>query len=291
VLFEMITGRMVFPGATVSDTIAAVLERSPDWTALPPATPPAVRRVLARCLEKHHKQRWRDIGDVRIELDDAEAWRPQTNILSPRTSRAGERVAWALLVVLAALVAAVVMLVFRKAPTPAETRFNLLFPRGVAADFAQLAISPDGQQIVVAPSFGPQQPSPLWLRPLASTSGRLLTGTEGASFPFWSADGQSIGFFADQKLKRLDVNSQAIQILADAPVARGGAWQADGTILFAPNPTARYFECRRTVASQPSPPSSRRDRPIIERPSSFQTGCISFTTPEPQRRRKSAGYT
>ena len=78
VLFEMITGRRVFPGATISDTIAAVLERSPDWTALPPATPPPVRHVLARCLEKDPKQRWRDIGDVRIELDDAEAWRPQT---------------------------------------------------------------------------------------------------------------------------------------------------------------------------------------------------------------------
>ena len=84
-------------------------------------------------------------------------------------------------------------------------------------------------------------PRPLWLRPLASTSGRLLTGTEGAGFPFWSPDGRSIGFFADQKLKRLDVNSEAIQILADAPVARGGAWQADGTILFAPNAVGPLF--------------------------------------------------
>jgi serine/threonine protein kinase len=240
VLFEMITGRVVFPGATVSDTIAAVLERSPDWTALPPATPSAVRHVLARCLEKDPKHRWRDIGDVRIELDDAEVWRRQTDSASPKTSRAGERAAWALLVALAAAVAAVATPMFRKAPAPAEIRFNLLFPRGVAADSAQLAISPDGQQIVVAPSF-PQQPSSLWLRPLASTSGRLLTGTEGASFPFWSPDGQSIGFFADQKLKRLDVNSQAIQILADAPVARGGAWQADDTILFAPNAQGPLF--------------------------------------------------
>jgi Tol biopolymer transport system component len=241
VLFEMITGRRVFPGATVSDTIAAVLERSPDWTALPPATPPRVRHILARCLEKDPKQRWRDIADVRIELDDAEAWRPQTDRVSPKTSRAAERAAWALLVALAAAAAAVATPPFRQAPAPAEIRFNLLFPRGVAADFAQLAISPDGQQIVVAPGFGLQQPSPLWLRPLASTSGRLLTGTEGAGFPFWSPDGRSIGFFADQKLKRLDVNSQAIQILADARVARGGAWQADDTILFAPNAVGPLF--------------------------------------------------
>jgi eukaryotic-like serine/threonine-protein kinase len=239
VLFEMITGRKVFSGATISDTIAAVLERSPDWTVLPPATSPPVRHVLARCLEKDPKHRWRDIGDVRIELDDAEAWRQQTSA-PPKTSRTGERAAWALLVALTAAVAAVVTPVSRKAPAPPELRFNLLFPRGAAADYAQLAISPDGQQIVVG-GFGVQQPTPLWLRPLASTSGRLLTGTEGAGFPFWSPDGRSIGFFADQKLKRLDVNSQAIQILADAPVARGGAWQADGTILFAPNASGPLF--------------------------------------------------
>jgi Tol biopolymer transport system component len=247
VLFEMITGRMVFPGVTTSDTIAAVLERSPDWTALPSATPPLVRHVLARCLEKNPKHRWRDIGDVRIELDDTEAWRRQTDGASPKTSRAGERAAWALLVALTAVVAAVVTPMSRKAPAdPAEIRFNVLFPRGVAADFAQLAISPDGQQIVVAPNFGVQQPTPLWLRLLASTSGRLLTGTEGASFPFWSPDGRSIGFFADEKLKRLDVTSEAIQILADAPTARGGAWQADGTILFAPNAQGPLFRVAAT---------------------------------------------
>jgi Tol biopolymer transport system component len=252
VLFEMITGRIVFPGATVSDTIAAVLERSPDWTALPPATPPAVRHVLARCLEKDPKRRWRDVGDVRIELDDAKPWQPQTDGPSSKTSRAGERAAWALLVALTALVAAAVTAGFRTAPAaPAEIRFNLLFPRGIAADFAQLAISPDGQQIVVAPGFGLQQPAPLWLRPLASTSGRLLTGTEGASFPFWSPDGRSIGFFADEKLKRLDVNSQAIQILADAPTARGGAWQADGTILFAPNARGPLFRVP-AIGGQPT---------------------------------------
>ena len=250
VLFEMITGRMAFAGATISDTIAAVLERSPDWTALPPATPLPVRHLLARCLEKDPKQRWRDIGDVRIELEDAAAWQSQADTAAPKTSRAVERAAWALLVALTAAVAAVLTPMFRQAPDPAEIRFNLLFPRGVAADFAQLAISPDGQQIVVAPGFGVQQPSRLWLRPLASTSGRLLTGTEGASFPFWSPDGQSIGFFADQKLKRLDVNSEAIQILANAPNARCGAWQADGTILFAPNATGPLFRVPATGGQQ-----------------------------------------
>ena len=245
VLFEMITGRMAFSGATISDTLASVLERSPDWAALPAATPPPLRHVLERCLQKDPKDRWRDIGDVRIELDDAEAWRPQPVSASPKISRARERAAWAVLVALTAVVAALVTPRSSEPPPAAEVRFNLSFPRGVAADFAQLAISPDGQQIVVAPGFA-QQPSPLWLRPLASTSGRLLTGTEGASFPFWSPDGRSIGFFADQKLKRLDLSSEAVLALADAPNARGGAWQADGMILFAPNAAGPLFRVPET---------------------------------------------
>jgi Tol biopolymer transport system component len=239
VLFEMIGGRGAFFGETTSDTIAAVLERMPDWNILPPATPASVRQVLARCLEKDPKQRWRDIGDVRMALVDGEAWRAQPDVASPRISRAGERAAWVLLVALTAAVATMVTRASRTPPTPAEIRFNLLFPRGVAADFAQLAISPDGQQIVVAPNFG--RLTPLWLRPLASASGRVLTGTEGAGFPFWSPDGRSIGFFANQKLKRLDLTSEAIQELADAPAARGGAWQADDTILFAPNARGPLF--------------------------------------------------
>ena len=252
VLFEMLTGRMAFPGATMSDTLAAVLERSPDWTLLPPATPPAVRHALGRCLEKDPKHRWRDIGDVRLQLDDAEAWRPQADSVPAKLSRSGERAAWALLVALAAAIAAVATPLFRNTPVPAEVRFSVLFPRGVTPDFAQLAISPDGQQMVVAPNFGTQGANPLWLRPLASTSGRLLTGTEGAGFPFWSPDGRSIGFFADQKLKRIDVNSEAIQVIADAATARGGTWQPDGTILFAPNAAGPLFRVPATPGGQPT---------------------------------------
>jgi len=267
VLFEMTTGRMAFAGGTISDTIAAVLERAPDWTALPPATPPPVRQVLARCLEKDPKQRWRDIGDVRLELDDAAAWRPQTSGTSPKTSRTGERAAWAVLVALTAAAAFMVTPLFRTTPPPPEVRFTLLFPRGVPSTFAQLAISPDGQQLVVAPGFL-QQPSALWLRPLASTSGQMLAGTEGASFPFWSPDGRSIGFFAEQQLKRFDVDSQAITPLAEAPVARGGAWQADGTILFAPNASGPLFRVsaaggQATAATRLEPGQNDHRSPFI----------------------------
>jgi len=153
---------------------------------------------------------------------------------------------------LAAAIAALATPLLRDTPVPAEVRFSLLFPRGVTPDFAQLAISPDGQQIVVASSFDVQGANPLWLRPLASTSGRLLTGTEGAGFPFWSQDGRSIGFFADQKLKRIDINSEAIEVVTDAPTARGGTWQPDGTILFAPNAAGPLFRVRATSGAQPT---------------------------------------
>src|SRR4030095_12239924 len=95
------------------------------------------------------------------------------------------------------------------------------------------AISPDGQQLVVAPKFVAHEG--LWLRSVGSTAGRTLPNTQNASFPFWSPDGTSIGFFAEAKLKRIDLTSEAVEIVADAPNPRGGFWQTDGKILFAPN--------------------------------------------------------
>jgi serine/threonine protein kinase len=239
VLFEMLTGRMAFAGTTVSDTIAAILQREPDWSAVPAATPPNVRHVLARCLEKDPKRRWKDIGDVRIELENVQRM-PSSAGSVEHSSRGGrQRLAWAALVLVTAAAAALATAALRKAPAPAEVRFDVLFPREIRSDFTQLAISPDGQQLVVAPSFGGR--APLWIRPFGSASGRTIPGTEGAMFPFWSPDGESIGFFADGKLKRIDVDSQAIGIVADAPVPRGGAWQADGTILFAPSASGPLF--------------------------------------------------
>ena len=288
VLFEMIAGRRVFPGATISDTIAAVLERSPDWTALPPATPPPVRHVLARCLERDPKLRWRDIGNVRIELDDAEAWRPQTDSASPKNSRTGERAAWALLVALAAAVAAVVTPMLRKAPAPAEVRFNVLFPRGVTADFAQLAISPDGQQIVVAPSFGVQGPTPLWCdrwlrpRPAADRNRRRGLSVLVAGRP------------VDRVLRRSKVEAPGRQQPGHSD-PRPCPHRARRRMAGRRHDSVRA-ERRRSVVSSSGdrrPGDSRHKagigRAIIERRSSFRTARTLSITPE--GRRKSAGST
>jgi eukaryotic-like serine/threonine-protein kinase len=237
VLFEMITGREAFPGATISDRVAAILDRDPDWNALPASTPPNVRHLLARCLHKDPKRRWRDIGDVRLELDNGETQSLNETGSRP-SSRAGERLAWAALVLLVGAATAFVTAALGRTPAP-EVRFDVSFPHDVPSDFVQIALSPDGQQVVAAPSFAAR--SPLWLRALNSTSGRPLPGTEGATFPFWSPDGESIGFFADGKLKRISVEGQAVEIIAPARNARGGAWQPDGTILFAPEPVGPLF--------------------------------------------------
>ncbi len=239
VLFEMLTGRRAFDGATTSEILANVLKAEPDWDRLPAETPSGVLRLLRRSLQKDQKLRCRDMRDASLELGEVSAATADINGESRARSRRRERIAWAALVLVTAAAARLVTPVLPKAIVPPEVRFDVSFPRDISPDFVQLAISPDGQQLVTAPTFGGA--APLWLRPLGSTSGRTLPGTEGAGFPFWSPDGASIGFFADGKLKRIDVESHAVEIVADAPVPRGGAWQADGTILFAPNPVGPLF--------------------------------------------------
>ena len=209
-----------------------------------------------------------------------------------RRPRARERTRpWALLVALTAAVAAVVAPgVPQGACSSGKSDSTLLFPRGVIPDFAQLAISPDGQQIVVAPGFGGQQPTPLWLRPLASSSGRLLLGTEGAKFSVLVA-----GRPVDWVLRRAEVEASRRRQRGHSDprrcpgrARRRMAGRRHDSVR-AERQTVRCFEWRRPAASQRSPHDSRPGRTIIERRSSFPTGNTFSITPE--GRRRSAGYT
>jgi Tol biopolymer transport system component len=225
VLYEMLTGRAPFEGETVSEVFAGILKGEPDWNRLPTETPENIRGLLRRCLRKEPRLRLQHIGDARLEIEEQSPVAPQ---LLPRRR---ERAWITALVVVAVLAVAMGIREFRGVPPAAEMRLEITTPP--TADPASIAISPDGQKIVfVATSEGQ---SKLWLRPLDSVSGRVLGGTDGASFPFWSPDSQSVGFFAKGKLKRVDVDRGAVQILADAPEGRGGAWNRDGTIIFSPD--------------------------------------------------------
>jgi serine/threonine protein kinase len=223
ILYECLTGKRVFEGETVTETLAAVLTREPNWQALPATTPPDIRVVLRRCLEKEMSRRFHHAADVRIEIEEA----PDIGAAAAPPKRPW--LAWGIVIVgvLAALTVSV--LYFRQASVEApETRLEINTPP--TSDPTSIALSPDGRLLVfVASSEGQQK---LWLRPLDAVTAQPLSGTEGATYPFWSPDSRSIGFFAGAKLKRIDIAGGPPQVLASAPLARGGTWNRDGVIVF-----------------------------------------------------------
>ncbi len=237
VLYEMLAGRIAFSGETISDTIAAVLEREPNWAALPAATPPNIQRLLQRCLQKDPKLRLRDIADARPELDEELSGpgragleeRPQTERLSGvPASRWIYGVGIGLLVLGTAFGWWV-----NSPPSVVErgaVRINVSPPAGTTFVVGFGAISPDGQFLTFV-AESPSGPT-LWLRALDSLAAHELPGTDGAAFPFWSPDSRSIGFFASGKLRRIDIAGGTPTDICDVPVGRGGTWNTDGVIVY-----------------------------------------------------------
>ena len=240
VLFEMVTQRRAFGGATFSDVIAGVLEREPDWSAVPASTPPGVRRVLRRCLEKDRNRRLRHIADARPELEqspraDEETGHPHVH---PRLTR----VALALSALAVAAIIGFIIGTRGIAPSTQNgpTEFALLPPEGTAFGGGvtdrtpALAISPDGERVTFAATDRAGHRL-LWVRPIRALAAEPLVGTDGAREPFWSPDGSTIGFFADGKLKTVSMRGGVPVTLADAENGSGGAWNQDGVILYAPS--------------------------------------------------------
>jgi Tol biopolymer transport system component len=229
VLYEMLTGRRVFEGATTIEVLAAAFRADPDWSRLPAETPDSIRRVLRRCLQKDPSLRLHDIADVRIELDETHVGSDGAAKVDHSRIATRERLMWAGALALVALFAGVTAFrSVRSAPPAPEVRLELTTPS--TADLVSFALSRDGQRIAfVAESDGRPH---LWVRSLDSTSMRALPGTDFATYPFWSPDGRSIGFFADGRLKRIDVESGSLQALANASTPRGGMWTEDGTIVY-----------------------------------------------------------
>jgi Tol biopolymer transport system component len=245
VLYEMLAGKRAFEGEDVSDTLASVLRAEPDWSALPAETTSEIRRLLRRCLSKDRRERLHDIGDARLDLQEALQHTPTAEGAAELPSgRRRERVAWAIAAV-ALLVSLVVIalgtrtLVQRAPATPNTVRFVLSAPDGWsfpdAAGF--LAVSPDGQRLTFVAS-GPEGKTRLWIRRFDALSPQPLAGTDGASAPFWSPDGRSIGFFSDGKLKRIELAGGPPTNVCDAADTRGGTWGRDGTIVFSPGQAA-----------------------------------------------------
>ena len=240
VLYEMLTGKRAFEGDDVSEVMASVLKSEPDWRAVPDDTPPPIRRLLRRCLEKEPRKRLSAIGDARLELDDNEpaAAAPLATPVTKRPSMVARFWPAVAGVVLTAAVAAVAWPSSRVAPDEKVTRTSVLAPLGtdLYPDSAVVAISPDGTMIAfivgsVVGSYNTQ----LWVRSLDTTSSRRIEAGDGAILPFWSPDSRQIGFFTSSKLKTVAASGGRAQDLCDAPEGRGGTWSRENVIVFAPD--------------------------------------------------------
>ncbi len=212
VLYEMLTGQRLFKGDEVGDVLANIIKDEPNLDRVPPG----VRPLIQRCLEKDPRKRLRDIGDIGLLLNAPVPARPR-------------RTSWLWPAVSALLLAALGLSFLyapRASPARGALRFEVSTPGNTPAQM--FALSPDGRYL----AFITGNPLQLWVRPMDALESRVLPGTEGASFPFWSPDGQRLGFFAQGKLKTIALVGGPPQSLCDAISGRGGSWSRDGTILF-----------------------------------------------------------
>jgi Tol biopolymer transport system component/predicted Ser/Thr protein kinase len=242
-LYEMATGQKPFQGKSQASLIAAILDRTPPpISTVQPMTPPALDRVVTTCLEKDPEDRWQTAHDVMLELKWVAEGGSQAGLPAPVLARrrSRERLAWILSGVLAASTIALGYLELRRPRSTSQVvRSVILAPEKTSFAFVgggagPVVVSPDGRQFafVARESGGKKQ---LWVHPLESLQAKPLAGTDDAAYPFWSPDSRFVGFFADGKLKKIEVSGGPALSICDAPDARGGAWNRDGTILFEPS--------------------------------------------------------
>jgi Tol biopolymer transport system component/predicted Ser/Thr protein kinase len=252
IVFEMTTGKRAFEGTSAASVMAKILEHDPPPMSTPQRiTPPALDRVVRKCLAKDPEARWHSAHDLHDELRwIAEAPSPVAGGSPATRRRGGERLAWgAALTVVTVIAAALGFRALRPAPALAELRLEITAPP--TTDPTSLAISPDGTWVAFAATVEGQ--SRLFLRSLSSGSTRTLPGTEGAQYLFWSPDSRSIGFLGENRLKRIDIDSGSVQALVNAPGMRGGAWNRDGVILFARSTGSSIHQVSATTGGEGTP--------------------------------------
>lgn len=234
VLYEMATGKRAFDGKSQLSIASAILEHEPEpISQIQPLAPAALQHVVQTCLAKDPEERCQSAHDVRLELQWIAASGPQlplasTQLAHPRQpSRATLLTSAGLLLF---VIAALIWSRVSQAP-PHPMYFNAALPFAARG----LAIAPNGHTVAVVGYREDLRKTSIFLHELGAREASPLAGTEGANFPFWSPDGNSIGFFADGKLKRIDLTGNSIRTLADAPSGRGGTWNKRGIVLFTPS--------------------------------------------------------
>lgn len=262
VLYEMLTGRQLFEGETISDTLAAVIRADLDLDSLPSDTPVAIRSLLERCLDRDPTQRLRDIGEARIvigrilsgdanaNITIADATRPETAAGAAAGKTPVKRtlttyLPW--LVVAVVTAGSLLMLARHRAPVEPVIRAYLPPPKDSnyyldTQHPGPVALSPDGSKVAFTAPY--QGEVTLWVREIDALEARPLPSTEGAGYPFWSPDSRTIGFFDAAKLKRVDAAGGPPLAVCNASGGKGGSWNRDGTIVFAPTAGSAIHKVR-----------------------------------------------
>jgi len=244
VLYEMLSGDRLFGGETVAETMADVLRLEIDLNSLPGGIPPALRRLLRRCLERSPKNRLHDIADARIVVDDVIAGNggsaaEANHTASTSAANGGRRALPWVIAGLALIVAFGAWFTGRSRGPASPLVVDIGAPEGERFQFqgdfgAPVVLSRDGKEIAFG-AVGAESKTRLWVRSLETGEERRLDGTEGATMPFFSPDGDSLGYFVNAKLMVVPLAGGRPYEVADAPNGRGGAWAPDGTIVFAPD--------------------------------------------------------
>jgi len=272
VLFEMLSGKRAFDAEDVSLTLARVLERDADLTALPATVPPRLRRVIELCLRKDVRQRIHAMGDVRLALEGVFETAAPAMTVEQGPAR---RPLWIRLAPYAALTAmaaaAVAFVALRPGPRPQVTRFQIHAPTGSTLPLGTPAVSPDGRTIAYTMTDA-QGVTHIHMRPLDRIDTRVLPGTENAIHPFWFADGRSLGFatIPDSYLKQVDVDAGSPRTLFYVPGPWHGTANQDGTLLvIAGGGISRWNNGEKPV--------------LVPRPEGQPAGAFPFFLPDGQR--------
>ena len=259
VLFEMLTGQPVFAGEDMSDIIASVLREDIPWGRLPGDTSPRLRRLLERCLERDVRQRLRDIGEARVEIVKIERGEPDTaasataSVTAARPTAAASPMPYVPWIVAGAAVLAAAIFTLRPASAPPALSMEATIPPPagrnlqVGSNSGSVAISPDGTTIAfLAPAPDGSNDPVLWVRPIDRDEPRPLPGTTDASYQFWAPDSRSLAFFADRKLRTIEISGGLPRAIADIEQGRGGCWSDSGRIFFTPAGGGRVFSVAST---------------------------------------------
>jgi len=253
VLFEMLTGKQAFGGETISDSLASVLKTEPDWKSIPKEVPGPLNRLLRACLQKDPKRRLQAIGDARVALEELQSGtafetEPAIAPIVPQERPLAWRMLpWLLLALALAATPFMARIFSPAAPTASKalTQLNidLSSPDGLMGELgSSVVLSPDGSTVAYVADRGNVRQ--LFIRRLDRLEGTPLAGTEDAYSPFFSPDGQWIGFFAANKMRKVQVSGGSPLTLGEiesGEQARGGTWGRGGSIVFTPQFEAGLF--------------------------------------------------